>query len=312
MRKYLNYFVFALVVLGIGGLAVSHSRQMQSLVTDLSSNQTDRRIAAANELIKSEQFMDAINGETVAVHLAAVESLELKGDAPAVKQLLPLLKDLDKRVQARAVAALQKIAGKSKDSLNELMPGIKDGDASIKKNSIKALVDPANGIGPVPNAIPVIVDYMKKEGGARAPGGDILGSPLFLSKGSQAESIPLLIAQADDKDEGVRIGAVEALGKIGDKMAIPRLLTAMKSDTPQVRRVAIGSIALIADVSGEAALTEAIGNQDDNNEARAQAAIGLGRIGTPDGGRRSGQDVGRRRFEAAFGGGQRAGSRGEA
>ncbi|HLV79352.1 MAG TPA: HEAT repeat domain-containing protein, partial [Chthonomonadaceae bacterium] len=46
-------------------------------------------------------------------------------------------------------------------------------------------------------------------------------------------------------------------------------------------RVAIGAIALIADKSGEAALTEAIDNPNDDNAARAQAAAGLGKIGTP-------------------------------
>src|SRR5262249_31967851 len=76
-------------------------------------------------------------------------------------------------------------------------------------------------------------------------------------------------------------GATEALGKTGDPGAIPTLKEAMHKDTAQVRRVAIGAIALIADKSGEDALTEAITNPDDDNEARAQAAAGLGKIATP-------------------------------
>jgi HEAT repeat protein len=52
-------------------------------------------------------------------------------------------------------------------------------------------------------------------------------------------------------------------------------------DTAQVRRIAIGAIALIADRSGEDALTEAIRNVNDDDEARAQAAAGLGKIATP-------------------------------
>ncbi len=281
MRKYLNYVVFGAVVLVVIGLAVNHSRVVHGLVTALVSGQPAERAAAATELIKTEQFMDAINGEPTETHVAAAEALEVKGDADAVKQLIPLLKDQEKQVQLRAVKALQTIGAKTPANLTETLAGLKDGDTNIRKNSILVFDDPKAGFGPLPGVVPGIVDYMKKEGGARGPGGDVLSSPLFLQKGSQRESVPLLIAQVDDKDEGVRLGAVEALGKIGDKAAVPRLLTAIQKDTPQTRRVAIGAIALIADVSGEAALTEAVGNPEDNNEARAQAAIGLGKIGTP-------------------------------
>jgi len=281
VRKYLNYVIFGAVILVVVGLAVNHSRHVKSLVTSLVSGQPAARAAAATELIQTEQFMDSINGETVETRLGAVEALEVTETPAAVKQLLPLLKDQDKSVQARAIVALQKIGAKTPDNLKEMLAGLKDGDTNIRKNSILAFDDPKNGFGPTSGVVAGIVAYMKAEGGARGPGGDVLSSPLFLQKNSQTESVPLLLALIDDKDEGVRGGAIEALGKIGDKAAIPRLITAMQKDTPQTRRVAIGAIALIADVSGEAALTEAVGNPEDNNEARAQAAIGLGKIGTP-------------------------------
>jgi HEAT repeat protein len=102
-----------------------------------------------------------------------------------------------------------------------------------------------------------------------------------LQSGSNRESVPLLLALLDEKDEGIRTGAGEALGKVGDKTAVPRLIQAMQSDTAQMRRVAIGAVALIADPSGEAALTEALKNPNDDDEARAQATTGLGKIATP-------------------------------
>src|SRR5262249_32546233 len=43
----------------------------------------------------------------------------------------------------------------------------------------------------------------------------------------------------------------------------------------------IGSIAAIGHPSGESALKEGLDNPNEDNEARAQAATGLGRIGTP-------------------------------
>jgi HEAT repeat protein len=143
------------------------------------------------------------------------------------------------------------------------------------------MTEEPDGIGAKPGVVAAVVDIMKREGGARGPGGDVLGSPMFLKAGSNRESVPLLLALMEEKDEGVRTGAGEALGKVGDKAAVPRLIQAMKSDTAQMRRVAIGAIALIADISGEAALTEALNNPDDDNEARAQATAGLGKIATP-------------------------------
>ncbi len=129
---------------------------------------------------------------------------------------------------------------------------------------------------------------MKADDGTRAPGGDILGSSRFTKEGGNASSVPLLIAVLTTKDakgfksdEGARSGAADALGKIGDPAAIDTLIQSMHTDSPHVRRVAIGAIALIANVSGEQALEEALSSPDDDKEARAQAAAGLGKIGTP-------------------------------
>lgn len=275
MRKYLNYILFAGFVLLVVGMAVSHSRHIHGLVMAMSDGSAEERASAATALIKAEQFMDAITGETIQIRLKAAESLEVLGAPSAVKQLLPILKDQDKGVRDRAVAALGKITSKSPDHIKELLPGLKDGDSNIKKGTVRAFKQ----IGPVLDAIPQIVAYLKKEPDSRVACGDVLGSPLF-AKESKA-SLPLLFKLLDDKDEGVRVSVSEALGKIGDKEAIPLLNDKMHKDTAQVRRVCIGSIALIADASGESMLAEAVNNPDDDDESRSQAAVGLGKIGTP-------------------------------
>ncbi len=275
MRKYLNYIIFAGFVALVIGMAVSHSRRIHGLVTAMSAGAPNERAAAAADLIKSEQFMDAITGETMQTRLKAAEALEVLGDPTAVKQILPILKDQDKEVRERAVAALVSIVGKSSKHITELLPGLKDGDANIKKGAIRAFVK----IGPVLDSIPQIVAYLKKEADSRTADGDVLGSPLFAKESKT--SLPLLFALFEDKDEGVRVSVAEALGKIGDREAIPLLNEKMHKDTAQVRRVSIGSIALIADVSGEVMLAEAVGNPDDDDEARSQAAVGLGKIATP-------------------------------
>lgn len=275
MKKYANYIVFLLLVLGVVGLAVSHSRRIHGLVDSMNSGDKQTQASAATELIKAEQFMDAITGEPVETRLKATEALEALGTPTAVKQALPLLKDQDKTVRERAIKALVAIALKTPDHVKELLPGLKDGDGNVKKGSIIVF----STVGPQSNAIPLLVEYLKKEGDSRASVGTVLGTPLFAKESKT--SIPLLKPYLEEKDEAVRVATVEAMGKIGDKEVIPALNEKMHKDTAQVRRVCIGAIALIADVSGEPMLTEAINNTDDDDEARSQSAVGLGKIATP-------------------------------
>src|SRR5438105_789727 len=76
------------------------------------------------------------------------------------------------------------------------------------------------------------------------------------------------------------MAAEDAMGKVGSPSAIPYLLPELKK-SPQVHRVAIGAIARIGAPSGESTLTEALANQNEDNEARAESAAGLGRIAKP-------------------------------
>jgi len=304
VRKYLNYIVFGLIVLGVVGIAVYHSKHIRSLLDAMAGADPKAQEQAALELIQGEQFIDTVTGEPLAIRVKAAESLELvandasikKGtekDAPdyranAVTQALALLKDLDKQVRDRAVVTLQHSGASSSGNVAALVAGLKDGDTHVRKGTITALTQPKVGIGPKLNpsegidVIAAIVQLMKKEAGARGPGGDVLASDLFKQDGAEKRSGDLLLAQLGDTDGGVRQGAADALGKMGYTPAVEPLKKAMHSDTdPQVRRVAIGALALIADKSCEDALVEALDDTNADNEARAQAAAGLGKLASP-------------------------------
>jgi HEAT repeat protein len=300
-RKYLNYIVFGAIVLAVVGIAVYHSRHMRSLVDAMAGRDPAAQEQAALELIKGEQFIDTVTGEPVATRVKAAASLELvandpkitKGpekDAPdyranAITQALAMLKDLDKPVRDRAVLTLQHAGASSSGNVTALVAGLKDGDNYVRKGTIAALTDSKDGIGPRENpaagidVIASIVRLMKAEAGARGPGGDVLSSPLFDHGASQKKSADLLFAQLGDKDGAVRQGAADALGKMGYGPAVGPLKLAMHNDPdPQVRRVAIGALALIADRACEDALVEAVTDVSADNEARAQAVAGLGRL----------------------------------
>ena len=280
MRKYLSYILFGFVVLLVAGVAVNHSRNTRQLVDAMTGNNPTERVAAAKELLRQEAFNDSISGELPEVRVKAAETLELLGDTTAIQKLRDLSKDQFKPVRDRAALALAKIGDLNPANLSELLVGLKDGDINIRKATIKALTDPAVGIGPQAGVCEAIAAYMQKEGGARGPGGDTLSSPKFAANGANKVAIAPLLAQLNDKDEGVRNGAAEALGKIGDPTGAPRLIEMKAKDTPQAQRVAIGALALIAAPSCETALTEAVANPAANSEARAQAAVGLGKIGS--------------------------------
>ena len=285
MRKYLNYIIFGAVVLLVVGLAVSHSRHMRMLVDELAGNDAQAHVSAANELIKDEQFGDAISGELPETRVKVARALQDVPTTDGVKQTLNLLKDQDKTVRAQALETLKKIGAHSQETIDALVVGLKDGDVNVRKGTIAALTDPADkgGIGPLPNVTQAVLAIIKKEGDARGPGGNVLSSSRFLEAGVRAVSVPALIGYLGDKDNGVRSGAADALGKIGDESAVQPLITLLNAPdtTPDLKRVATGAIALIAAPSCEPSLTDAVTNVAADNDARAQAALGLGKIATP-------------------------------
>ncbi len=306
VRKYLNYIIFAAVVLVVVGIAVSHSRGVHALVENMGNADPAVRSKSALELIQTEQFSDSITGESIRTRLNAIKALESLADdksvvkgsgkddldyrSQAVKQCIALLKDTDRPVREAAVAALKRMDYTAPDNLKELVNGIGDGDPGVRKGVAATFVAP-DGLGPRADVVAAIIDKMKGDGGTRGPGGDILGSARFLKEGARALATPALLTiltARDDKDprkfkndEGARSGAADALGKLGDPAAVAPLIGAMKGDSPAVRRVAIGAIALIADPSGEQALIDSVNNSATDNEARLQAAAGLGKIGSP-------------------------------
>src|ERR1051326_755496 len=252
MRKYLNYILFGVGVLLVVGLAVNHSRHVHSLVEDMGSSDPHAQSRAALELIQSEQFSDAITGESTETRLHAVSALQALGndtsvvpdkavkDAPnyraqAVKQCIGLLKDQEKSVRDAAVQILQRIGNSTPENLKELVNGVGDGDTNVRKGVALAFTDPKNGIGPKPGVVEAIVDKMKADAGTRAPGGDILGNLTFRTGGENDRSVPLLVGLLTDKndkgafkaDEGTRTGAADALGKVGDARAVETLIKAM-------------------------------------------------------------------------------------
>ncbi|NUQ70805.1 MAG: HEAT repeat domain-containing protein [Chthonomonadales bacterium] len=302
-RKLVNYGIFIAVVAIVVGFAVRHSRHMAYLVDSMAGPDPKLRVAAARELVKGEQFMDSITGETVGRRVRIVRALEDWASKDAVVQAVAFLKDPDRPVRDRLSLALVRIGTRTADNLQGLVNGSKDGDGNVRKACIYVLQalgqdDPnaadailARAIPDTPRRvrrkafamrnpavaaliIPKIVEAMKADPAARTPGGDILGA--FTAR--RAECVAALLPLLNEADDGVCSGGAAALGKVGSPLPVQPLIQVADKRSANVRRVAIGALALIAAPTCEATLTAALNNPSDDNEARARAAVGLGNI----------------------------------
>jgi len=84
------------------------------------------------------------------------------------------------------------------------------------------------------------------------------------------------------EDPAVRRRAVLAAGRIGDPLAIPRLVQRLKDPEAEVRRAAAFALGLMGKAEGAPALLAALDDQDAATRGRASEA--LGRIGQPSAG----------------------------
>ena len=304
-RKYWNYAIFIAIVAVVIGLAVRHSRYMAFLVDSMAGTQKEARISSAKELVKGEQFMDSITGESVERRVKIVQALEDWGDKDATKQAVAFLKDPDRPVRDRLLMTVLRLACGGDANLQEAANGIKDGDGNVRAACVtvlkvlgqsdreraretlsRALPDAAPTTldellavrkpGMAALIIPKVVALMKADPNARGTGGDVLAA----FQAEREQCVEAVAPMVSDKDDGIASGAIGALGKIGSPTPIPLLKVKLSTCTPQVRRVVIGAIALIADVSGQDVLIDALNTPAEDNEARAQAAVGLGRIST--------------------------------
>ncbi len=284
MKKHLNLVLFGAVVLVVAFLAWNHSRHMSALIAAITSGNSGQRAGAARELIAGEQFSDVIAGEHKAVRVQAALALGDLGNADAVKQLLPLLKDEAKRVRAAALQQLERIGGANQSNLDAVMSGLSDGDLNVRKGTIEALTDQKGGIGPRtrPDVVADLLKTLQSTADARRPVGDVLSSPLF-DPSANSRSVPGLVAMLDNSDDTVVSGAADALGKIGDPSGAQPLIALVNNSktSKSVVRVAIGAIALIASPPTQPTLIAALQNHEDDSNAREQAAAGLGKLATP-------------------------------
>ena len=187
----------------------------------------------------------------------------------AVAPLVQALNDEHTYVQGSTARALVKIGEPAVDAL---IQALQERGWDVKCGAAGALgeIGAKRTVGPLVQALEhnVVSDVRWKAAQAL---GNMAG---LLVKAGYKRPVKSLIEALGDKDSIVRQVAAEALGEIGDPMAIEPLVKALKSEDGNVyAAVALAEI-------GEPALDALIKALEDRDEnVRRVAAFGLGRTG---------------------------------
>jgi HEAT repeat protein len=264
MQRWMGWGIFLLVVAFVIGSAIMNNINTNRLLDDAVSGEPSRQKSSLTSLAEREDFFDLLQSRETPQRLKIAQGVESLDNAAGVKVGLAMLRDPEPRVRERFIESLKKIAPHNLDSF---VDGLKHADSNVKNGTVAVMAFVGEPSLPVALKAVENVD-------ARVAAGNVL-----VKLG--AASVPgLLKILKETQDEVIRLFVIETLGKIGDKRATPAILPYL-SLTPEKKRIVIGALGLIADPATEHQLIESLQNPEEDADARVQAAMGLGKIGTP-------------------------------
>jgi HEAT repeat protein len=194
------------------------------------------------------------------------EALGYAADPAAVPSLLELLRDGKASVRATAAWALGRIADPR--SVAPLLAALDDGVPEVRAEAVAALgrhgdaraVEPLVRSGRGESAWPDAVDALCA-----------IGAP----------AVGPLIVALEDPAPGIRTGAAQGLGRIGDARAIGPLSVALRDPEASVRGAAADALGWIGDPRAVPALIQALSDEDHGGEAPVRMLRALQAIGRP-------------------------------
>ncbi len=265
MNRWLVRLVFLLAVGGVMGSALWNNIATNRLIEQATGTDRAQQTAALAALAQRDDFFDLLQSRKLPARMRVADGVEAMNNADGVKIALAMLRDPDPRVRDRFLETLKRIG---KANLAAVAEGLKNGDAKVRNGTVQAMI--ALGEESIPQALKLFEDS-----GGRAAATEVLA--YFGSK-----SVPgLLEILRTKEDEGLRLDAIAALGRIGDRRATEAILPYLNLPVEK-RRVVLSALGSIADPRTEGALIRALRSPDEDPDARAQVALGLGAIGTPN------------------------------
>ncbi|MEN3002126.1 MAG: HEAT repeat domain-containing protein [Armatimonadota bacterium] len=264
MSQWIARILFGAVVAFIIGSAIWNNIVTNRLIEEATGRDLEKQKRALTLLSEREDFFDLIQSRRPPRRLRVALGAESLNNAVGVKVALAMLRDPEPRVRDRFLQVLLKIGGENLDALAE---GLKNPDANVKNGTVKVMVQ--LGIRCLPVALKAF-----ENADARSAAAEVL-----VQFGSV--SVPgLLDILNRATDEGLKLDAITALGRIGDRRATDALLPYLNLPTEK-RRIVLVALGSIADPRTESILIEALRSPSEDPDARAQVALGLGQIGTP-------------------------------
>ncbi|MCL6533745.1 MAG: HEAT repeat domain-containing protein [Armatimonadetes bacterium] len=264
MKVWLFRLLFGAAVLGVIGSAVWNNIATNRLIEQATGTDPAAQVQALQQMAQRDDFFDLIQSRRTPARLRVAEGVERLNSPDAVKIALAMLRDPEPKVRDRFLDALRKIGGNHLEALAE---GLKNGDSKVKNGTIQVMSE--LGLKCLPVALKAFEDS-----GARDAAGEVL------TRFGSASVPGLLKLLRNTQDEGLQLSAISVLGRIGDRRAVDAILPFLKLP-PEKRRVVLTALASIADPRTESVLIKALRSPDEDPDARAQAALGLGQMATP-------------------------------
>ncbi|MCS7300114.1 MAG: HEAT repeat domain-containing protein [Fimbriimonadales bacterium] len=265
MSRWLIRLLFALAVGGVMGSALWNNIATNRLIEQATGTDRAQQTAALTSLAQRDDFFDLLQSRKLPARLRVADGVEAMNNPDGVKIALAMLRDPDPRVRERFLQSLIRLGKANHAAVAE---GLKHGDAKVRNGTVQAMI--ALGEASVPHAL-----KMFEDGGGRAAATEVLAH-------FGARSVPgLLTLLRTKEDEGLRLDAIAALGRIGDRRATDAILPFLKLPVEK-RRVVLSALGSIADPRTERVLVEALRSDAEDPDARAQVALGLGAIATPN------------------------------
>jgi len=285
-NRLLNYGISALLLKKVGReyefvhrLLRDHFA-IRELVPTLGDNaELEQRLQSIQQLsFQGESAFDTLaalaQDENPRIREAAIQGLGRVAIPEVVPLLQTALEDSSIQVRKTVIDSLSKLP--KKDSKKLLSKALQDSVLSVQLLSISRMLRYEWGqalsqiIATTPLA-QIIEALQERDEGVRQVAAEALGVA------GNNEAVPSLAKALHDENAGVRSTAAAALGQIGDRTVVPDLLNALRDRNDSVRGLAAEALGRIGDRTAVPDLLKAL--RDRNDWVSGLAAEALGRIG---------------------------------
>ena len=218
-------------------------------------------------------LLNALKRKSKYVRSAVAKVLGKLGDDEALPHLLNALKSKEGSVRSGVAIAFGQLRNSA--ALPALLETLKDDNKWIRYHVTVALGELGDGAALFP-----LLDRLKD----RVPCVQDAAKAALPKLHLDAKVLPHLLGALQDNDEKVRCGAAIALGQLGEAVALPDLMNALKDQEEDwnVRCAAATALGQLGEAVALPDLMKALKEEEEDWHVRCAVAIALGELGDED------------------------------